>query len=315
MSPLHAALAEYLEFRRKFGTRLREPGIALGQFVDFLEEQGAEWISAEHAVRWATLPTGVQPSTHARRLDHVRGFARWLKATDPRTEIPDRRLLCAPHRRSPPYIYSDSEILQLMEAACGMWSPAGLRSLTYTTLIGLLASTGLRPGEALALETSDVDLEDGVLLVRETKFGKSRFVPVADSTRAALRRYASRRQELWQPGWTDAFLVSEHGRRLEAYTVRRAFALLSRGVGIRAPAAGKRLGRGPRQQDLRHTFATRRLIEWYRAGMDVTQKMPALSRYLGHGSVHATYWYIQAVPELLQLATQHSSASALGGAP
>lgn len=308
MSALHEALAEYLAFRRALGTRLYEPGIALGHFVDFLEAEGLARITAECAVRWATLPTGVQPATWARRLSHVRGFARWLKATDPHNEIPDRGLINARHRRKPPHIFTDLEITRLMDEAARLNSPAGLRSLTYVTLIGLLASTGLRPGEALALNRPDVDLDEGVLTIHETKFGKSRFVPVTDSTRTALKLYTQRRQQLCRPGWSDAFLVSERGTRLVSCTARRTFARLSCAIGIRAPIAGKRLGRGPRQQDLRHSFATRKLIEWYRAGVNVTQKMPALSTYLGHASVHETYWYIQAVPELLQLATKHSAA-------
>jgi integrase len=313
MSSLHNALAEYLAFRRKLGTRLCEPGITLGHFVDFLENEGYQYITTELALRWATLPKGVQAATWARRLGHVRGFARWLSATDPRNEIPDRGILNARHRRPTPYIFSDLEITQLMATAARLRSKAGLRSLTYVTLIGLLASTGLRPGEALELDMSDVDFDKGILLIRETKFGKSRFVPVTDSTRAALERYAQLRQKLCQPTWTESFLVSENGKRLEGSTARKTFAGLSRSIGVRTPVAGKRVGRGPRQQDLRHTFATRKLIEWYRAGLDVTRMIPTLSTYLGHGSVHATYWYIQAVPELLQLAAQHSTACAQGG--
>lgn len=312
MSSLHNALAEYLAFRRKLGTRLSEPGITLGHFVDFLEDEGYQHVTTELAVRWATLPQGVQPATWARRLGHVRGFARWLSATDPRNQIPDRGILDARHRRPTPYIFSELEITQLMTQAAQLRSKAGLRSLTYVTLIGLLASTGLRPGEALALDISDVDLDKGILLIRDTKFGKSRFVPVTDSTRAALTRYAQQRPKLCRPARTEAFLVSENGNRLGGSATRRTFAELSVSIGIRTKATGKRVGRGPRPQDLRHTFATRKLIEWYRAGLDVTRMMPALSTYLGHGSVHATYWYIQAVPELLQLAAQRSTACAQG---
>lgn len=314
MNSLHDDLAEYLTFRRRLGTQLYEPGISLGCFVDFLEDEGGEWITTECAVRWAMLPEGVQAATWARRLGHVRGFARWLSATDPRHEIPGRGILKARHRRNPPYIFSDLEITQLMSEAARLRSPAGLRSLTYATLIGLLASTGLRPGEAPALNMSDVDLDEGVLAVRESKFGKSRFVPVTDSTCAALEHYAKRRQKLCQPDWTEAFLVSERGKRLVSDTARGTFARLSCAIGIRAPITGGRWGRGPRQQDLRHTFATRKLIEWYRSGVDVTRMMPNLSTYLGHASIHSTYWYIQAVPELLQLATQQSTACARGGA-
>lgn len=312
MSSLHNALAEYLAFRRKLGTRLYEPGVTLGHFVEYLGDKGYGYITTELAVRWATLPKGVQTATWARRLGHVRGFARWLSATDPRNEIPDHGILNTRHRRPPPYIFSDLEITRLMAEAARLHSKAGLKSLTYVTLIGLLASTGLRPGEALDLKISDVDLDKGILAIRETKFGKSRFVPVTDSTRAALERYSKRRQKLCQPAWTEAFLVSENGKHLVGCTARSIFARLSCLIGIRTPVAGKRVGRGPRQQDLRHTFATRKLIEWYRAGLDVTRMMPTLSTYLGHGSVHATYWYIQAIPELLQLAAQHSTACAQG---
>jgi integrase len=312
MSNLHKDLEQYLAFRRKLGTRLYEPGITLGHFVDFLENEGCQYITTELAFRWATLPKGVQTATWARRLGHVRGFARWLNATDPRNEIPNFGILNARHRRPTPYIFSDLEITQLMAAAAQLRSKAGLKSLTYVTLIGLMSSTGLRPGEALALDMSDVDLDKGILTIRETKFGKSRFVPVTDSTRAALERYKKSRQKMCRPAWAEAFLISENGKRLMSFTARRTFANLSCSIGIRTPVAGKRVGRGPRLQDLRHTFATGKLIEWYHTGIDVTRMMPTLSTYLGHGSVHATYWYIQAVPELLQLAAQHSTVYAQG---
>jgi integrase len=313
MTRLHDALSEYLEFRRKLGSQLHEPGISLRGFVDFIEAQGMDWISAESAVRWASLSPGVQHATWGRRLGHVRGFARWLKAIDPRTEVPDYGLLSSRHQRSAPYIYSDAEVVRLMDHAARLRSPCGLRGLTYAILIGLLASTGLRPGEAMALDVSDLDFDQGVLAVRESKFGKSRFVPVTDSTRTALRRYIKRRQQLWQPGWSHALLISERGERLKGYVARKTFAGLTVAIGIRPPPRHRRVGRGPRLQDLRHTLPTRRLVEWYRAGADVTRKVPVLCTYLGHGSVVATYWYIQAVPELLQLAMERSAARV--GAP
>jgi integrase len=309
MTKLRAALADYLEFRRRLGTRLSEPGVTLSKFVDFVEAQGMDWISADCAIRWATMPRGVQTATCARRLTHVRGFARWLKALDPRTEIPAHRLLSSRHRRSPPYIYSDVEVLRLIRQAARMPSRSRLLPERYATLIGLIASTGLRPGEALALEVSDVDFGQGTLSVRNSKFGKSRFVPFSESTGRALKRYIELRQAFCRPGWSDALFVSLRGSRLNGFTARKDFALLCQAVGIRTGSMCRR-GRGPRLQDIRHTFATRRLIEWYRAGVDVTRKMPALSTYLGHGSVHATYWYIQAVPELLQCAAERSAMRA-----
>jgi integrase len=194
-----------------------------------------------------------------------------------------------------------------MAEAAQLPSPAGLRALTHSTLIGLLAATGLRPGEAMNLDLSDVDLENGILAIRQTKFGKSRFVPIEGSTSAALAQYVQWRRELCALCQTDRFLVSENGTRLQDGTARRTFAKVSHAIGLRQTVRGKRVGRGPRLQDFRHTFATRKLIEWYRAGLDVEREMPKLATYLGHTNVSHTYWYIEAVPELLQLATEYMS--------
>ena len=256
MMNLHDALSEYEASRRALGSQFRWPGSALRRFVEFLERQGADFITTDLAVRWAMEPAGVQRATRAARLP----------------------------------------------------SPKGLRAQTHVTLIGLLAATGLRPGEALALDVHDVDLHDGVLKIRKTKFGKSRFVPVEETTRAALARYAERRDELIRRPRTDAFLVSENGSRLGGCSVRRTFAELSRGAGLRPPPEGRRSGKGPRLHDLRHTFATRRLVEWYQEGVDVNRKLPDLATYLGHVHVAYTYWYIQAVPELLRLSTERGAA-------
>lgn len=304
MKPLREALGDYLAVRRALGTQLREAGSTLGQFLDFLEAEGASSITIQHALRWAMLPPGVQRATWARRLSMVRGFARWWSAFDPRTEIPPVRLLEGRKQRNPPHIYTEAEINGLMAEAARLRPATGIRPWTYVTLLGLLASTGLRPGEALALEVRDVDLQNGILAIRDSKFGKSRFVPVAESTRLALLRYARMRDKLCRTVQTKAFLVSQRGLRVNSYAARRTLAVLSRAIGLRPPGKGKRLGRGPRLRDFRHTFATRKLIEWYREGRDVAREIPKLSTYLGHVEVCHTYWYLQAVPELLQAASQ-----------
>lgn len=314
MSTLGDALTQYVAVRRALGTQLREPATTLRHFVEFLERQGAEFITTELALRWACEPQGVQRATWARRLIHVRRFAAWWSAFDPRTVVPPRRLLDARHRRHKPHIFTEQEIVQLMAEATRLPSPKGLRAATHQTLIGLLAATGLRPGEALALDVSDVVLKNGVLAIRETKFGKSRFVPVDESTCLALGNYAQRRGQVCPRPQTNAFLVSECGRRLQGCTARRTFARISCRIGLRAAAKGRRIGRGPRLQDLRHTFVTRRLIEWYQAGVDVKRELPKLATYLGHVAVANTYWYIEAVPELLQLATKYLSVRQPGGA-
>ena len=258
MKTLYDALAEYVKVRRAFGAQLREPAVTLGHFVAFLESEKAQFITAPLALRWACQSDGVQRATWARRLSMVRRFAAWLSASDPRTEIPPRRLLEGRRRRPKPHIYTDREIEQLMGSMARLDSPTGLRSLTFVTLIGLLVATGLRTGEALALDIDDVDLQKGVLAIRQTKFGKSRFVPVDWSTLAAIKCYAERRDELRPRRQTNAFLVSERGTRLQGCTARRTFARVSRAIGLRSPAEGSRIGRGPRLQDLRHTFVTRK---------------------------------------------------------
>ena len=307
MTAIRDALARYLIVRRALGTRLQEAATTLGYFVDFLDLQGSKFITTDLALRWACQPKHVQRATGARRLTMVRQFAAWLSAFDVRTEVPPKRLLNARHRRSKPYIYTEQEIDHLMIEAALLPSPMGLRALTYVTLIGLLAVTGIRPGEVVALNLSDVDLKNGILVIRQTKFGKSRFVPIDDSTCSALSDYANRRNKLYARLQTNSFFVSERGTRLSLGSARRTFAKVSCAVGLRTAKGGCRIGRGPRLQDFRHTFATRRIIKWYQAGLDVNRELPKLTSYLGHSSVSHTYWYIEAVPELLQLATEHMS--------
>lgn len=307
MSTLRDAVEEYVTVRRGLGTQLRLPAAALRRFVDFLEHERADFVTTELALRWAQEPSRCQPATWADRLGLVRRFAAWRSATDPRTQVPPRRLLPHRRRRMIPYIYSDEEIQKLLAQATRLPSSTGLRAFTYATLFGLLAVTGLRPGEALALDLADVDLVGSVLAVRKTKFGKSRFVPVHESTREALAHYAKHRDRLCPRRLTNAFFVSERGTRLYQQMAAYTFAKVSRAIGLRAPVAGRRKGRGPRLQDLRHRFATRKLIDWYRAGFDVEREMPKLATYLGHVHIRHTYWYIEAVPELLQLATERLS--------
>lgn len=312
MSALHDALTEYLATRRALGTQLMWPESSLRKFVDFIEAEGAEFLTTELAVRWVSKSVGVQRATHARRLGIVRAFAVWLQATDARTQVPPQRLFPARHRRPEPHIYSDGEIADLMVAAGQLRSAAGLRGVTFRTLLGLLVATGLRPGEALALDIGDVDLVDGIVTVRESKFGKSRFVPLEESAHTALAAYSTFRDTVWPRRDTLAFLVTARGSRLGASAARRTFATLCQTVGLRARGQARRVGHGPRLQDIRHSFATRRLIEWYRAGLDVDRLMPRLTTYLGHVSTVQTYWYIQAVPELLRLATERLETTARG---
>ncbi len=306
MTALSRSLQEYLALRRALGTQLTGPEFHLRRFVEFADRAGAEVITTDLALRWATAPGKASAATRAGRLGDVRRFAAWLSAIDPRTEIPPKDLLPHRYRRKPPYIYSDQEIVRILGEAARLASPSGLRALTYATLFGLLAVTGLRLSEALGLDRDDVDLEGGVLAVRHAKFHKSRFVPLHDSTCAALRRYARKRNRLLPRPTTPAFFVAERGTRVTGFSAEYTFAVVSRAVGLRPPTEANRHGRGPRLHDMRHRLAVRTLVRWYREGKDVERELPKLTTYLGHAHVADTYWYLEAVPELLQLASERA---------
>jgi integrase len=293
---LREALDEYLTMRRALGFILSEPSRLLHKFVSYAEQEGASFITTELALRWAMKP-GCEPAQWANRFSVVRRFARYMSASDMRTEIPPHGLLPYRFRRPQPYIYTDEEIAHLIRAAQKLPSPLGLRGATYSTLFGLLAVTGMRVSEPVGFDRDDVDFTRGVIIIRRTKFGKSRIVPLHTSTLEALRRYVDLRDRLF-PG-ARSFFVNEHGSRLTVNSVETMFVRLSRRTGLRKPGESH----GPRLHDLRHRFAVQTLLRWYRAGLDTERHLPELSTYLGHVHVADTYWYISAVPELLQLAT------------
>jgi integrase/recombinase XerD len=301
VNPLDQALNDYLSIRRSLGFQLRLPASALRNFVAFLQREGAAHVTTEMALRWATQPAAAQPSTWTWRLGMVRRFAAWYSTMDPQTEIPPAGILHHRYQRKTPHIYSDDEIEKILRQAQQLPSPNGFRAITFTTAFGLIAVTGMRVNEALSLDRQDVNLEDGVLYIRRTKFGKSRYVPVHSSTVEALKSYAAARDRICPSPLTPAFFLSERGTRLTEWAARYTFAKISQQIGLRASAKGH--GRGPRIHDARHRFAARTLINWYRAGVDVERELPKLATYLGHVHINETYWYLEAVPELLQLAT------------
>ncbi len=299
MSELRPVLKDYLATRRALGFELRQADAVLHRFVMFAEQEGAEFITRDLALRWARQPATAKPAWWARRLGIVRRFAEYRSATDPRTEIPPQGLIPHSYRRKSPYIYSDQDIEQLLQAARQLPSATGLRAATYSTLLGLLTVTGMRMSEAIHLDREDVEMVSGILILRRTKFGKSRLVPLHGSTQKALRDYQALREGLFPRPKTTSFLVSEHGHRLAKTTVRDTFVALSRQTGLRGPEDRQ----GPRLHDLRHRFAVRTLLNWYRSGVDVEPRLPKLATYLGHTHISYTYWYLTAVPELLQWAS------------
>ena len=285
----------YLDMRRAMGFKLTKHESGLRKFIAFMHGQGAEFITTELALAWAQQPRDTSQAHRAQRLGMVRDFARYLSATDPRTEIPSQGLLPARSQRTQPYIYSDEQILALVREAAGLQPAAGLRSHTYSTLFGLLAVTGMRIGEILALDRDDVDLQQGVLTVTKSKFNKTRLIPLHESTVRKLGAYVRRRDTLLPEGITSGFFVSDGGVRLNRFAVRHIFIRVSRLTGLRKVTDSH----GPRLHDLRHTFAVKTLINWYRSGIDPEQRLPLLSAYLGHAKISDTYWYLSAVPELL----------------
>ncbi|MGB0094505.1 MAG: tyrosine-type recombinase/integrase [Solirubrobacteraceae bacterium] len=294
MSDLRAAAHDYLMVRRRLGFELKHAGELLEDYLDFMDRASAERITTELALMWATS-VQAHPHRWRRRLGVVRGLARYLSTIDPATDVPPDDLLPARLPRVAPYVYSPGEIEALMAAARALSPP--LRAATIETVIGLLAVSGLRAGEALGLDRADVDLADGALHVRAAKQNKQREVPLHDTTTKALRQYSRRRDRSLPTSTTPAFFVSPQGSRLTSKAFNGTFAKLIREIGLEGH--GERLR--PRPHDVRHTFAVRTLIGWYRNGEDVDAQMPQLSTFLGHVDPASTYWYLQAVPELLAM--------------
>jgi integrase/recombinase XerD len=292
VSALRRALADYLAVRRALGYKLERDEKLLGQLVAYLEEVGQERLSVEAALAWALLP-GASAGWHGRRLAVARGFAAHLQTLDPEGEVPPPDLLPQRSGRATPYLYAEREILALMAAADALRSP--LRAVTFRTRVGLLAATGLRVGEAIRLDRDDLDPKAGLITVRQSKFGKTREVPLHPSTLAALEGYLARRDELLPRPKAPALFLSTAGTRLLYSGVHLAFLDLVRRAGLEPRSARCR----PRPHDLRHTFAVATLLGWYRDGADVPALLPRLSTYLGPVNPSATYWYLEAAPELL----------------
>lgn len=298
MTPLRQALADYLRIRRALGYKLERAGKLLPQFLAYLEQIGADTVTTERALAWATLPAGGSGHWWAFRLSIVRGFAAYLQTLDPATEIPPNDLLACRPPRATPYLYTDEEVAALLAAAAILRT--SLRIATYRTLLGLLAVTGLRVGEAIRLDRGDLDLMHDLLLVRDSKFGKSREVALHPTTISALREYLRLRDRLRPSPSTPALFISPAGTRLLYCNVHATFRQLRHRAGLQPRSASCR----PRIHDLRHTFAIRTLLDGYRDDGDVQPRLSLLSTYLGHINPDSTYWYLSAAPELLALAAQ-----------
>jgi integrase/recombinase XerD len=295
MTTLRTSVQDYLTMRRGLGFKLRDAGVGLLDFVAFMERRRAPRITTDVALEWATKSKSAQPAAWARRLSFVRGFAHYRSAFDPRTQIPPASLLPYRPQRARPHIYTEQEIERLLTAARSLPPADGLRGWTYYALLGLLSVSGLRISEALNLRLTDLDLRESVLTIENTKFGKSRLVPLHPSTLNVLSDYLRRRDRFFARRPASHLFVSSTGNRLDLGAVHRTFYALSRQIGLRGPSASH----GPRLHDFRHRFAVQTLLNWYRGGQEIQTRLPILSTYLGHVRVSDTYWYLSAHPELL----------------
>lgn len=294
MSALRAHVADYLRLRRALGYRLEREERLLGQFCSYLEAAGAATVTSRHAIDWARQPAGAQPAQWASRLGAIRRFAAWLNVLDPAAEIPPAGVFPARRNRRVPYLWSEDQVRGLLAGARAVRTP--LLAATLEALFGLLAVSGMRIGEAVALRRGDVSLDAGVITVREAKHGRERLVPLHPTAAAALREYAAERDRLCPRPRSGTFFLSSTGTALDRSGAGKHFRKITTAAGIRTAACR------PHVHDLRHAFAVTTLTRWVREGQDADANIALLSAYLGHVSPSDTYWYLSASPELMELA-------------
>lgn len=300
-------LDRYLSVRRSLGYDLGTAERILRRFTQFADREGASHVDTALFLRWHATLTEARTSTRAARLTVVRLFAQWLSSFDPAHEVPPRGLLPGSVQRSRPHIYTDDEIGAIIAAAKELPSIYGLRGLTSSTLFALIAVTGLRISEALALDRDDLDTVHGVLRVRQGKLGRERLLPLDPSVVRHLIDYLAERDRLIGHPAMPLF-VTDKATRLTDCAARYNFARACQETGLRTHQPYCKHGRGPRIHDLRHSFAVRTMIGWYRTGKDPAREMIRLTTYLGHSDPSNTYWYLEAVPELLDLAMARATA-------
>jgi integrase len=310
MSKLHNGVDEYLAMRRSLGFALHGYDTMLHDCVTFVERHGDGVLTTELVLRWATYRAEVSQAWWYHQLGVARSFARFWSAKDSRTEVPPLGLLPKKRKRRKPYLYTEGDVARLIQAASTIRSRAPLWPATMATLVGLLAATGMRIGEALTLDDSDFDRDTKVLLVRRAKFGKTRLVPLHSTMCSALCKYVRQRDRWHASAPQSPLFPSATSKRLTYGQVHETFGVLLEHAGLPCPHDRT----GPGLHDFRHRFAINTLLRWYRAGLDIERYIFSLSTYLGHGRVVDTYWYLSAVPELMGLARRRLER-ALGDVP
>jgi integrase len=300
---IRQGVEEYLTIRQSLGFRLDHPKRMLRNFVSFLEQEDSSYISTDLIVKWANLPKNTQLFTRAARFSIIRKFIEYWHNFDSSAEVPPKDLLIYSYRRKPPYIYTDEEVSRLLLACKKLTSKIGLRKHTYQVFFGLIACTGLRRSEVIILDKEHIDFDRSIITIKNSKFNRSRMVPIHSTVLKHLIEYNQHRDQLFPILKTNAFFVSEKGLRLNRSAIRDTFLEISQIIGIRNQSDRC----GPRIHDLRHRFAVKTIIKWYKSGINVDQRMPILSTYLGHIDPRYTYWYLSNIPELMNLALSRLS--------
>ena len=295
MNGLSGHVQDYLRLRRALGFKLERAGHLLPRLVTYLEAAGAATVTSDLAIAWARLPAHTQPNHWAQRLAIARGYARYLRALDPATEVPPPGVFPTRRHRPTPFLWSQRDICRLLESTQAL-RPA-VRAATYEALFGcsLPAACGSARQSA---STDDVDLRAGVITIRHAKFDRPRLVPLHPTVTEALSRYAAERDRLCPRPRARAFFVSSVGTRLDRSGVAKTLRQITTSLGMRTESVH------PRAHDLRHSFAVDTLIRWQRSELSVDEHIATLSTYLGHVSPADTYWYLSASPELMGLAAQ-----------
>lgn len=309
MKPFVSCFAErlsaYVGMRRNLGCVFQLQAYILGKFDRYAFEHGHQGpLTSELVFDFATANADVSPFEQARRYQVLRNFANYLAVYEPATPVLDPLAVRAARTRPPAHIYSGAELDQLLTEARQVSHRHPIRGVTLHAMVGLAASSGLRVGEVVRLDRADVDLETGVLSIRQTKFAKDRLVPVHPSTLDVLRRYAALRDAYYHDVECPAFFINLRKQRYSRHTLECDFWHLGRRTGLRGSK-----GAGPRFHDLRHTFAVRRLVAWYKEGADVQAMLPVLATYMGHVHYSDTAYYLQATAELLGLAADRFQQS------
>ncbi len=299
MKSLQSSVQDYLAMRRALGFKLQRHEAHLRDFVAFMQRHRARRVTGKWMVRWVRENPSTDPSYQGLRFGAIRGFAIYHSTVDPRTEVPPADLMPRTHGRNRFYLYSDEEVQRLLaETLKHRVGATSISRWVRYTLYGLLSVTGLRIGEALRLNLGDVDFDQGILTIRDSKFGKSRLVPLHPTTRIALRRYLQRRNDYFKRRDIEPFFVSRHGTRMRHNDAWKSLVRLSRKIGLRDPSDR----RGPRLHDFRHRVAVQVMLRCYRSGVDPERRLPALSTYLGHSDLRHTYWYLHQNPALMKQA-------------